>query len=445
MDKPIKHCPALMLTAAASGQGKTSLCAGLARFYHNAGHRVRVFKTGPDFLDPMILERASGYRVYSLDLWMNGLDDCRARLYQAAQDADIILIEGVMGLFDGDPSSADLAEQFGLPLVAVVDASGMADTFAAVVHGLQHYRPKLLWAGVIGNRVGGDHHADLLRDSLPDDRTLLACVQRNDDFNLPSRHLGLVQASEIDDLDARLDRVADAFKGTALASPPAAVAFAGGQTHSALAHADDKRPLQGQTIAVAKDAAFNFIYPANIDLLATLGAEIVYFSPLDDPGLPNADSVYLPGGYPELHLDTLTRNASMRTSIKAFADSDGRIYAECGGMLYLLESLCDTRGHRATMCQVLPGSAVMQDKLAALGMQSTPLFGQQWRGHTFHHSTAAINLPVHAYGIRLRKSKKTPRGEAIYIHKRVVASYIHAYFPSNPSLTATLFGPRNRR
>ncbi len=220
-----RACPALMMTAPASGHGKTSLTAGLARFHSNAGRTVRVFKTGPDFLDPMILQRASGHPVYQLDLWMTGEEECRALLFEAAQSADLIIVEGVMGLFDGDPSSADLAQRFGIPLAAVIDASAMAGTFGAIAHGLQSYRPGLPWAGMIANRVAGDYHTQLLAESLRDDCPLLAAIGRHDNASLPSRHLGLVQADEVADLDTRLDALADKFADTALSELPPAVEF----------------------------------------------------------------------------------------------------------------------------------------------------------------------------------------------------------------------------
>ncbi|WP_239688595.1 hypothetical protein [Aquitalea magnusonii] len=158
----IRHCPALFISAPASHQGKTTLSAGLARYHRQQGRTVRVFKTGPDFLDPYVLEQASGHTVYALDLWMNGEDDCRQRLYAAAAEADLILIEGSMGLFDGTPSSADLAQLFGMPVAAIIDASGMAQTFAAVAHGLATFRPGLPFYGVLANQVASARHAEML-------------------------------------------------------------------------------------------------------------------------------------------------------------------------------------------------------------------------------------------------------------------------------------------
>jgi len=201
-------CRALLVSAPASGQGKTTVTAALARYYRQQGKVVRVFKTGPDFIDPMILQQASGQPVYQLDLWMVGETECRQRLAEAAKTADLILIEGVMGLFDGKPSSADLAELFGIPVLALIDSKGMAQTFGAVAHGLTSYRPGLTFAGVLANRVASDNHADMLAESLPAELGQFCCMAKDDSLNLPSRHLGLLQANEITDLDTRLDAAA---------------------------------------------------------------------------------------------------------------------------------------------------------------------------------------------------------------------------------------------
>ncbi|HYM48429.1 MAG TPA: cobyrinate a,c-diamide synthase, partial [Burkholderiaceae bacterium] len=197
-----RYCPALFISAPASGQGKTTITAALAIRERRRGRRVRVFKTGPDFIDPMILERASGNPVYQLDLWMGGENHCRNLLYDAAGHADLILIEGVMGLFDGQPSSADLAALFGIPVLAVIDASAMAQTFGAIAFGLARFRDDISVAGVIANRVGSEHHAEILGPSLPADLPMLGWLARDADFTLPERHLGLVQAREIADLDS---------------------------------------------------------------------------------------------------------------------------------------------------------------------------------------------------------------------------------------------------
>ena len=423
-------CPALLLSAPASGQGKTTVTAGLARCHRNQGRKVQVFKTGPDFLDPMILERASGRPVYQLDLWMVGERDCQALLYQAAQDADLILIEGVMGLFDGTPSSADLAAHFGVPVLALINAHAMAQTFGAVAHGLAHYRPGLPFAGVLANRVAGPGHAELLAESLPPEIHNYGWLPRDGEITLPDRHLGLVQAAEIADLEKRLEAVAVRIAQTGLAELPPPVTF------PAVTVEPLPPLLKGVRIGIARDLAFAFVYPANLDTLRALGAELIFFSPLTDTKLPDVDAVYLPGGYPELHLDVLAGNATMRETLHQHHAFGKPIYAECGGLLYTLESLADKTGHRAPMLGLLSGHAALQSRLAGLGMQSVALPEGELRGHTFHHSKLETLLTPLAHGCRQRDGQP---GEAVYRIGRLTASYLHLYFASNPAAAAQLF------
>ena len=427
-----RSCPALFLTAPASHQGKTTLTAGLARHHRNQGRNVRVFKTGPDFLDPFILERASGNPVYSLDLWMTGEADCRQRLYDAAASADLILIEGSMGLFDGTPSSADLAMTFGVPVLPIIDVSGMAQTFAAIAHGLATFRPDLPFHGVVANGVAGARHAEMLLEMLPPSLRCAGAVMRDDAMTLPERHLGLVQAQEIDDLESRIAVAAVRIAETQLVELPPPVAFA------PAAAAPVPPLLAGVRIAVARDMAFSFLYPANLELLAALGAEVVFFSPLADEPLPATDAVYLPGGYPELHLHTLSRNETTRASLHAHVAAGKPLYAECGGMLYLLDAFTDRTGTTGTMLGLLPGHGTLHSRLAGLGLQSVELGGETLRGHAFHYSSLQTPLsPVtHA-----RRASGTAAGEAVYRHGSIVASYFHGYFPSNPRATAALFTP----
>lgn len=394
---------------------------------------MRVFKTGPDFLDPMILERASGNPVYQLDLWMGGEDHCRQLLYEAAGEADLILIEGVMGLFDGERSSADLAMLFDIPVLAVIDGSAMAQTFGAIAHGLATYRPGLPFAGVFANRVAGERHHHMLAESLPPGVTAYGWLARDADIALPERHLGLVQATEVGDLDARIARAAAALHDVDPALPPV-VSFAAPSTAAVTPQ------LAGVRIAVARDAAFAFLYRANLELLQALGAELVYFSPLDDDTLPQADALYLPGGYPELHLDRLASNVSMKAALRVFHAAGRPIVAECGGMLYLLESLTDTQGRHAAMAGLLPGHATMQDKLANLGLHSIELPEGPLRGHTFHYSRMETPLAPVA---RSESARAGRRGEPVYREGRLHASYLHLYFPSNPLAAARLFAPQS--
>lgn len=425
-------CPALFISAPGSNHGKTTVTAALARLHARNGLDVRVFKAGPDFLDPMIHAHASGHPAYQLDLWMAGEQQCRSLVAEAARQADLILIEGVMGLFDGEPSSADLAAMFGVPVLAVINAAGMAQTFGAVAQGLAQYRPGLRFAGVLANNVATPRHEEMLRQGMPSEIRYYGGLQRASDFSLPQRHLGLTQAAEVDDLDTRLSSMATSIASTKLGQLPAAVDFDDVAT--------ERLPqlLAGARIGVARDAAFSFIYPANIDLLNAMGAELVFFSPLVDRHLPEVDSIYLPGGYPELHLKTLQDNAAMKEALREHVEQHKPVYAECGGMLYLLDSLTDKTGARAQMAGLLPGHAVMQERLQGLGYQTAPMPHGELRGHTFHYSV--IDTPVEpiASGTRLFN---TSAGERIYQQNRLVATYLHCYFPSNPNAAARLFLP----
>jgi len=424
-------CRALLVSAPASGQGKTTITAALARRAREEGLAVRVFKTGPDFIDPMILRRASGGVVHQLDLWMGGETHCRGLLSRAAQRSQLILIEGVMGLYDGAPSSADLADLFGIPVLAVVDASAMAQTFGALTLGLARYRPQLRMHGVVANRVGGERHAQMLRDSLPSELHFLGALPRSLEYALPERHLGLLQPSEIADLNARIDAAAAALGEVVDFDAIPLTAFA----------EQDETPtaplLQGVRVAVARDAAFSFVYAANLDLLGQLGARIVNFSPLQDSGLPPCDAVYLPGGYPELHAAAFAANHPMRQSLVEHHASGKPLLAECGGMMALFDELVDGDGRRHAMAGVLPGCTAMQPRLQGLALQSVMTEQGELRGHSFHYSQLETPLAPAWRG----RTSQGGEGEAVYRDGRLTASYIHFYFPSNPAATAALFRP----
>ncbi len=426
-------CPALLVSAPASGQGKTTATAALARWHRQQGRRVRVFKTGPDFLDPMVLEAASGNPVYQLDVWMGGEDHCRELLWQAAQDADIILVEGVMGLHDGANSSAGLAMLLGLPVMAVIDASAMAQTFGAIAHGLAHYRPGLAFAGVLANRVGSDTHAQMLQESLPPGMKWFGALPRDEAMGMPSRHLGLVQADEVADIEARLDLAAQAL-GRLNPALPEPVRFERPAATASVSTVG--QPLAGQRIAVARDAAFSFLYRANLDTLKALGAEVLLFSPLADTALPLADAIYLPGGYPELHLPALSGNTAMRGALARHHGAGKPIVAECGGMLALLDGLAAHDGERWPMWGLLPGEASLQKRLVNLGMQAVTLPEGELRGHTYHHAHMQSMMTPASH---TQPQRLNGQAEAVYRVGRLHASFLHLYFPSNPAAVAALF------
>jgi cobyrinic acid a,c-diamide synthase len=407
---------------------------------------VRVFKCGPDFLDPYWHSLASGAPVYQLDMWMTGEADCRARLTAAAAEADLVIVEGVMGLFDGTPSAADLARRFGLHVLAVVDASAMAGTFGALAFGLQHYQSGLPWAGVLANRVAGPGHADMLRESLQHPQDWLGALLHNPALVLPERHLGLTVASEVPDALARLDSAADALAE----SPLGRMTLADLQrwnTEFSLPADSAAQPnipttpalLQGKTIAVARDAAFCFIYAANLECLQALGAELRFFSPLTNEALPACDAVWLPGGYPELHSDTLAASTRTRDSLAQHIAAERPLWAECGGMMALFDGLVTVDGQRHVQWGLLPGEVSMHQRLAALGPQQLTLQCGTLRGHTFHYSTTATTMIATTRTARPETPVTPGAGEALWQQGSVRASYFHAWFPSSPVAVAELF------
>lgn len=446
------RCPALLVAAPASGQGKTTVTAALARLLVRRGARVRAFKCGPDFVDPGWLALASAAPVHNLDLWMSGEADMRARLHAAAGAADAILIEGVMGLHDGTPSSADVARRLGVPVLAVLQAGAMAQTLGALVQGLRDYGAEragaLPWAGVFANGVAGAGHAELLRGALRPADGWLGHLPPSDGLRVAERALGLTPAGELAPgaALARLDAAADLLAATPLgqldladwrarwgvdfAAPPAA--------------APPLVLLAGRTVAVARDAAFAFVYPANVELLQALGARLVFFAPLAGDALPACDALWLPGGYPERHAARLGACADLRAALHAHAQAGRPIWAEGGGMMVLMDELVDADGAAHAMWGLLPGRARMQRRLAGLGLQQwqpTP-DAPPLRGHAFHHGV--VESPLAPAG-RTTPAAASAReaGEAIYAGGpagRVRASFFHPWWPSSPRAAACLFG-----
>jgi len=429
-------CPALFIAAPSSGQGKTTVTAALARLYARQGKDVRVFKTGPDYLDPQILAQASGKHVEQLDMWMAGEAYCQQKFYEAACEADLILVEGAMGLFDGEPSSADLASRFNIPVALLMDVKGMAQTASAIAAGLASYRDDVRFAGLIANNCGTERHAQLIVDSLPDNLPLLSIFPRDEAVALPERHLGLVQPSEVgNDLDVRINKGADQLIGSSIAELPEPVEFFAVSEAAPEVSAD----LSGVKVAIAKDAAFTFVYDANIRFLRELGAEVSFFSPLSDKCLPEADALWLPGGYPELHAEQLSKNSSMIESIRAFSATEKPILAECGGFLYCLESLTDLQENTYPMAGILAGKGAMRGKRGCQGMQTAVLPEGDVRAHAHHRSRASDTPEPIAHG---RRQRHPAPGEAIFRERGLTATYLHLFFPSNPSAIAQLFKPR---
>ena len=427
-------CPALFLAAPASGQGKTTITAAIARMLKRQRKVVRVFKTGPDYLDPQILEQASGQPVQQIDLWMAGEDWCRHQFYEAARVADLILVEGAMGMFDGEPSSADLAACFGLPVVVVMDVKGMAQTSAAIVRGLADFRNDVDVVGLIANKCSTDRHRQLITDALSPSIPLLASLAFDESVTLPERHLGLVQAAEAGELlEQRFEAGADWMSAAGaenILERFRPVEF------EACPSAPLKPLLDGLRIGVARDAAFSFIYEANLQVLRELGASVEFFSPLTDSRLPGVDALWLPGGYPELHVAQLASNRDLLDELRAFHAAKRPILAECGGLLYCLETLTDLDDKRYCMAGLLQGHGAMHGKRGCQGMQTVPLPEGDVRAHAHHRSRSSGTPEPVAYG---RRQRHPAPGEAIYRKDGLTATYLHLFFASNPEAVAAVF------
>ena len=429
-----QSCRGALIAAPGSGQGKTVFTAALARHLVNQGQRVQVLKIGPDYLDRMILECASGRTVFNLDWWMMGERACRQQLFDAVASSDAVLIESLMGLHDNQPTSAWLARRLRLPIILVMNMAKYAQTAAAIVHGMRCYADGAEIAAVVGNRLGSRHHHNLVKAAMPDGVDYLGSLLRDDRMALPQRHLGLVQATEVADLSTRLDAAADYLAAGCLADRPPERALPLLTAQQPAPPPPPSPQLAGRRIAIARDAAFGFIYPANLTTLAQLGADCRFFSPLANQPVPDCDALWLPGGYPECHLAALEKNSVARDSIRAHCAAGKAVLAECGGMMYLGNRIVDKAGQSARMCAVFDADFTMQPTFQSVGYQQLTLRQQSIRGHSFHHSTLQTTLPPRARCQRQDGSG----GEWFYAIGNTRLTYMHLYFPSNPALAAHL-------
>lgn len=437
----------LVVAGTGSGVGKTTVTLGLLEAYRRRGLTVQAFKVGPDFIDPGFHELVTGRPSFNLDGWMCGRDWVRATVAQRAATADLAVVEGVMGCFDGadatgdDGSTAQVAKWLGAPVVLVIDASGQSRSAAAVVQGFERFDPDLRVVAVIANRVGGQGHGAWIREAIRASCSAvpLGAIPHREDLALPERHLGLVTAREGTLTADHRRRLAETIEASvdldqllALAAPPV--------VESATPPAPAPARVRAR-IGVAHDDAFQFYYPDNLELLRAAGAELVFWSPLTDAGLPDVDGLYFGGGYPELHARRLSENASVMKAVGECAAIGRPIYAECGGLMYLAETLENLEGERYSMAGVLPTIVHMTPRRMVLGyaevsfVASTPLgdAGALARGHEFHFSTID---PVPASVTRAYRVSGRGGGDRLegYLVGRALISYVHLHFGSNPPL-----------
>lgn len=449
------RCPTLVIAGTHSGSGKTSLALALARALTRRGLAVQTFKVGPDFLDPTYLALASGRPCYNLDGWMAGREHVCRLFERAAADADVALVEGVMGLFDGadtagpEGSTAEIARWLDAPILLVANVHGMARSLAALVRGFATFEPDLRIRGVVANHCGSERHAEWLADTLQAAGLppLVGAIPRGAFPQLASRHLGLVTADERLLPEAVLDSLANAL-----------------EQHLSLetlfpgwVETGDTIPIFKENwygvpgfparlrIGAARDAAFHFYYQDLFDTLAAAGCETVFFSPLSDRRLPEGISgLYLGGGYPEAHAEALAANGEILAAIREYAASGKPLYAECGGLMYLSRGLLEAGGRFHPFLGILPARTRMLDGKKALGYVEITLTadslwgrcGDVFRGHEFHYSEL-IDDPVADSAWRTVYALRRRRSEAVetegFQKEAILASYTHLYYASLPA------------
>lgn len=443
----------LVIAGVASGVGKTTVTLGLLEAYRRRGLTVQAFKVGPDFIDPGFHEAVTGRPSHNLDGWMCGRRHVLETAARHTADADLAVVEGVMGCFDGydgtseDGSTAQIAKWLGAPIVLVVDARAQSRSAAAVVLGFERFDPEMRIAAVIFNRVASEVHARWLREAVATrcDALPVGALPRSESIVLPERHLGLVTAVEgalgaerrghlADLVEASVDLGELLACAAPLELPEVAPAF------------PPASPVRAR-IGVARDAAFQFYYHENFALLEKAGARLVFWSPCTERDIPEADGLYFGGGYPELFAQRLSENESMRAAVRKFAESGRPVYAECGGLMYLAESLEDLGGVAYPMVGVLPAKVRMLPKRLSLGYTEVHLTaaapigsaGTAARGHEFHYSTleSVPGSVPRVYRLHRRRGDEREEG---YLLDRTLMSYVHLHFASNPRIAEEFVG-----
>ena len=432
--------PMFLLAGTHSGCGKSTGAAALLRAFHNQGLAIAPFKTGPDYLDPMLHGVAAGRRSWNLDGFFQDDEGLRETVAKGSAEADLALVEGVMGLFDGsDPvtfqgSGADLARRLGLPVVLVVDGGGVGGSVAATVLGHARLWPDLNLAGVILNRLGSLRHFELQRASLAAHTSVpvLGWIPKRKDWCLPERHLGIHQPHELPGLDEALDRLAAGLAETVdlarirtLARPVAALPGI-------------EAPRSGDLpVALGRDEAFTFTYADTLDRLERLGVRWVPFSPLRERLPEGVAGLYLPGGYPELHATTFAANTQLHAELRAAHASGMPIFAECGGYMALGEALVDLEGRTHAMAGVIPGRFRMTERLRSFGYKRLRLmrdgllghFGAEGRAHEFHHSMREGDLVSPSWQAENLRGEGAADGHA---QGNLLAGYAHLHFGAQP-------------
>ncbi|WP_299454406.1 cobyrinate a,c-diamide synthase [uncultured Microscilla sp.] len=425
--------PQFIVAAPTSNAGKTSLTLGLLRACKNRGIDIQPFKSGPDYIDPMFHQLACHKTGINLDLFMMEQAHLKANYTHCMQVPEVACIEGVMGLFDGsikaEGSTASLAKLLDIPVILVVDAHAVAYSVAPLLYGFKNFDPGLNLAGVVFNRVNSESHYRFLTDACHDVGIApLGRLPFLSHCEIPSRHLGL-SIDQLPQYDGAIDEFAKAVEQHVPIDPLLDLCM---RPIEPLQTTPPPPLVSTMKIAVARDDAFNFCYQQNIDAFRQLG-KIVFFSPLHDSALPTADLVYLPGGYPECHLQELAANDAMQQNIKEYVEASGRIFAECGGMMYLGKSIIDETGKTFKMTGVFDFSTSMLPKKLKMGYRRIYMNGTELKGHEFHYSTIINDENITTIG-RIGNARNQKVDSQLYKYKNVLASYIHFYLGETSQL-----------
>ncbi|HTZ17038.1 MAG TPA: cobyrinate a,c-diamide synthase [Dissulfurispiraceae bacterium] len=428
-----------------SGCGKTTVTLGLMAAIMARGLTVQSFKSGPDFIDSGVHRLATGRQAINLDLWMCGDEGAINSFCRYARLGDLPVVEGVMGMFDGDLGTSALAATLGLPVILVIDAYGMAESAGAIARGYAEWSTEsgVALAGVIFNRVGSARHFERLKNSVRDIE-VLGYLPRDTGIEMPSRHLGLTTADEVPMTRLQVDSLGAMTETHVRIDRVLELAALDGEEGCDRFVSRPGRIALTVRIAIARDIAFSFYYEENLDLLRDAGAEIVTFSPLWDSELPaGTDAIYLGGGYPELHAEQLASNAPMLKAISEWAAAGRPVYAECGGLMYLSKGIRDFEDRFFAMAGVLPFETKMKRRRTGLGYREISLgrdcilgrAGSALRGHEFHYSEILPGPDLKSSGIEtvyhVKDAQDTSRGTEGYNSGSVLASYVHVHFASN--------------
>ncbi|MES2872647.1 MAG: cobyrinate a,c-diamide synthase [Bacteroidota bacterium] len=438
---PVRKTPQFLIAAPSSNSGKTTITLGILRALTNRGIGAQSFKCGPDYIDPILHAKAAGRSCINLDTFMCSNNHVKELFATYSQNAEASIVEGVMGMFDGADkmkgSSAEIALLLDIPVIMVVNAKAMAYSAAALLYGFKNFFPEIKLPGVIFNNVKTESHYSFLQDACRDAGVeALGYLPPQEDIEIPDRHLGLSIASDIN-FDAICNKIAASLEKTVDIQRLLDL------TARPLPSFKTPKPLHtlkpGFKIAVAHDEAFSFTYHENLEALRRIG-DVVFFSPLTDRSIPPCDFLYLAGGYPELFLDRLSTNTSMLQSVSKFCENDGKVYSECGGMMYLGKSITASDGKVFDMVGFLPLRTSMESPKMRLGYRSVHIGDIHIKGHEFHYSTCIELEDVEALSCSVENARGANVDSKIYRKHSTTASYIHLYWGEDQKFLNNLMG-----